>query len=217
MAARFKKSNPMGGGRVPIIPEVQPAYAESQIGVRNQIPFSKEELYDLQTKGGIVDRKEGYGFLNDYIRIPQLASKVSSFFNRIPLARPAAGLNSYANPKGMSPDVAGQEVGGLADLLIVNNLENIVAGRGTKGDALQVALMSPTLVGGALKAGKYAAAPALGAGLMHEPTADKILSAGSTAAKIPQELLAALVASSKKQRRQTPFNPKSSFFKPFLP
>jgi len=216
MAARFKKSNPMGGGRVPIIPDVQPAYAESQIGVRNQIPMSAAERYDLQTKGNIMDPVEGWGFLNDNVRIPQLASKISSFFNRIP-ARPAAGLNSYANPKGMSPDVAGQEVGGLADLLVVNNLENIVAGRGTKGDALSVALMSPTLVGGALKVGKYAAAPALGAGLMHEPTADKILSAGSTAAKIPQELLAALVASSKKQRRQTPFNPKSSFFKPFLP
>jgi hypothetical protein len=35
MAARFKKNKPMGGGRVPVIPEVQPAYAESQIGVRN--------------------------------------------------------------------------------------------------------------------------------------------------------------------------------------
>jgi hypothetical protein len=45
MAARFKKSNPMGGGRVPIIPPVQPAYAASQMGVSN-MPAPKMDMLD---------------------------------------------------------------------------------------------------------------------------------------------------------------------------
>lgn len=161
MAARFKKSNPMGGGRVPIIPEVQPAYGASQIGVRNQSPmvedygsglsgflnkeFSKLEpssaaLWNVLSAIGGMAKNDAIKIKNDPIRT----------FND---TLDSLTIGQEARDRFKQGDYSGSIINsGAGQLFAMPEMEKVFKGQAGPMDALWLALTYGT--GGASKAVK---------------------------------------------------------------
>jgi hypothetical protein len=167
MAARFKKNKPMGGQRAPIIPEVQPAYAESQIGIRNQSPM-------VENYGGGVN-----GFLNKQFSkldkpsaalwnvLSALGGMAKDDFNTLkndPLGATGATLDSMiigqeARDRFKQGDYAGAiNYSGIGQFAALPEMQNVVDGKAGPMDALWLALSYGT--GGIGKAAKAVTTPA---------------------------------------------------------
>ena len=149
MAARFKKNKPMGGGRVPVIPEVQPAYGASQIGVRNQSPM-------VENYGGGVN-----GFLNKQFSkldkpsaslwnvLSAVGGLAKDEFNTLkndPMGTLNATLDSYtigqeARDRFKQGDYAGAiNYSGIGQLAAMPELDKVFKGKAGPMDALWLAL-----------------------------------------------------------------------------
>ena len=166
MAARFKKNKPMGGGRVPVIPEVQPAYGASQIGVRNQSPM-------VENYGGGVN-----GFLNK--QFSKLDKPSASLWNVLsavgglakdefktlkndPMGTLNATIDSLtigqeARDRFKQGDYAGAiNYSGIGQLAALPEMEKVFKGKAGPMDALWLALTYGT--GGAGKIAKSVTTP----------------------------------------------------------
>jgi len=167
MAARFKKNKPMGGQRAPIIPEAQPAYAESQIGIRNQSPM-------VENYGGGVN-----GFLNkQFSKLDKPSSALWNVLSAVGgLAKddavklkndPLGEINRFidsmtigqeARDRFKQGDYAGAIVNsGAGQMLAMPETEKIISGKGGPMDALWLALTYGT--GGMSKVAKAGLTPA---------------------------------------------------------
>jgi hypothetical protein len=130
MAARFKKNKPMGGGRAPIIPEAQPAYAESQIGVRN-MPAAHPM--------GALD-KGSAAIWNVLSAIGGLAKDEFNTLKNDPMGSLKATLDSYtigpeSRKRFKQGDVAGAiNQSGIGQFAALPELENIFRGKGSPSD-----------------------------------------------------------------------------------
>lgn len=136
MAARFKKNKPMGGGRVPVIPEVQPAYAESQIGVRN-MPAAPPM--------GALD-KGSAAIWNVLSAIGGLAKDEFNTLKNDPMGSLKATIDSYtigqeARDRFKQGDYAGAiNQSGIGQLAALPEMEKVFKGKAGPMDALWLAL-----------------------------------------------------------------------------
>jgi len=145
MAARFKKNKPMGGQMAPVIPEVQPAYAESQIGVRNQPTAPKMGALDKGSAAlwAVLSAIGG-----------QLKDEVGQLKNN-PMGSLKATLDAYtvgpeARKRFKQGDYAGAiNQSGVGQFAALPELDNIFQGKGSPSDLAWLALTYGT--GGAGK------------------------------------------------------------------
>lgn len=130
MAARFKKNKPMGGGRAPVIPEVQPAYAESQIGVRNQ---------PIAPKMGNLDK----GSAALWAVLSAIGGQFKDEFGQLkndPMGSLKATVDAYtvgpeARKRFKQGDYAGAiNQSGVGQFAALPELENIFRGKGSPSD-----------------------------------------------------------------------------------
>jgi hypothetical protein len=133
MAARFTK--PKGGKAVPVIPEVQPAYGASQIGISNQ-PKPKMDMLDkgsaaiwnvLSAIGGQL-KYETNALKND--PVGSLKSTLDAYTVG-PEARQRWSQGDYGGAITHS---------GLGSLMATDSMDNILRGKGSPSDALWIAL-----------------------------------------------------------------------------
>jgi hypothetical protein len=153
MAARFKKNKPMGGGRVPVIPEVQPAYGASQIGVRN-MPAAPPM--------GALD-KGSAAIWNVLSAVGGLAKDEFNTLKNDPMGTLNATIDSLtigqeARDRFKKGDVAGAiNYSGLGQLAALPEMEKVFKGKAGPMDALWLALTYGT--GGAGKIAKSVTTP----------------------------------------------------------
>ena len=153
MAARFKKNKPMGGQRAPIIPSVQPAYAESQIGVRNQPTAPKMCALD----------KGSAAIWNVLAAIGGLVKDDLTKLKNNPMGSLAATADSLTiGPEARNRFKQGDYAGainqsGIGQLAALPEMENVFKGQAGPMDALWLALTYGT--GGMGKVAKATVTP----------------------------------------------------------
>ena len=136
MAARFKKNKPMGGQMAPIIPETQPAYAASQIGVRNQPATPKMDMLD----------KGSAALWNVLSAIGGIAKDEFKTLKNDPMGTLNATIDSYtigpeARKRFKQGDYAGAiSYSGLGQLAAMPELDKVFRGQAGPSDALWLAL-----------------------------------------------------------------------------
>lgn len=150
MAARFKK--PQSGKAVPVIPEVQPAYGASQIGISNQ-PKPKMDMLD---KGSAAIWKV-LSALGGQLKYEANALKTD------PIGSLKSTLDAYtvgpeARQRWSQGDYGGAIThSGLGGMFATDSMDNILRGQGSPSDALWIALTYGTGgMGKAVKTGKNA-------------------------------------------------------------